>query len=85
MDCPDCHAPMVSGSLFIKGTLPRFLLIGLSWQSLWFREGSPTGRMPKERILDWGELRHGWVCRACGMTVVAPEWSRSQPGHAADR
>lgn len=67
MTCPSCETEMSKGSVQVKGTFPAFLLIGLSYQHLWWKSND-GGRY---RLLNSGQKRSAWRCPTCG-TVVVP-------------
>ena len=73
LDCPKCNERMVSGGVQIHGSCMTFLLVGVSWQHLWFsREGK------KQKILasSWsreGYPRKAFRCGNCGGVFILDE------------
>ncbi len=63
---------MEPGDFVVKGTGARRLLVGWSWQSLWFlgqeKPGEP--RPKKQLILDTPERAAGYLCQQCGAVVM---------------
>ena len=59
MKCPKCESEMVDGTADIHGTVLRWLFVGLSWESLWFRPQSSSKRSDRELVLDSGNTAGG--------------------------
>jgi len=72
MKCPKCETEMKTGSFAVEGTWARFIfLVGMSWQSLWFRpDDRSPGQEKKWLILDSNDSRRGFLCPQCGTSVL---------------
>lgn len=70
-NCPQCDVPLLSGQLRIRGTIPGFLVIGLSYQHLWWTD--PEGsRASREVVLDSGDEISAGRCPECGLVAFVP-------------
>ena len=72
IECPYCGSPMIPGIARVRGTLLGFLLIGLSYQHLWFESGRD-----KVTVVPSGDERAAHRCPRCGAVSVFPmarEW-----------
>lgn len=66
MDCPSCHAPMLSGYLYSglsmhwfydsDGAMKKALGLGQNLSGIQFRPG--------------GEKQQGWYCKTCGHLLL---------------
>jgi hypothetical protein len=65
----------VTGQLSVKGTMPGFLLVGLSWQHLWWTDADGS----RERILGSGETCSAGECPSCGLIAFMPPLRRVPP------
>jgi len=67
MNCPRCNEPLSDGSLVVKGTVLSFLLVGLSWQHLWW-QGKDGLKQP---ILEPGRPAPAFRCPSCSTFVFS--------------
>ena len=70
MQCPACQSPMTPGTVDIHGNSLGFLLVGFSWQELYFK---PEPDAKAESILAPSETRYAFRCPACRLVVIRPE------------
>lgn len=69
MTCSKCGQTMEKGSVSVKGSLPSFLVVGLSYQSLWWYPAE--GR--REKLLKPGPLYDAFRCSNCGTVTIPAE------------
>ena len=71
MKCPDphCGATMQRGAAVIHTTILGFLLIGLSWQKLFFRPPGGFARHDVE-VMNPDQRRIAFRCPECGGMFV---------------
>jgi hypothetical protein len=75
--CPQCGGGLEAGTVAIRASLLSFLLVGWSYENLWFRP--PRGE--RKAVLQSGESRYGWRCEACGFVgIAAPGEDAWTPG-----
>jgi hypothetical protein len=67
MKCPYCDGEMMPGTASVKGTLLGFIVIGLSYQHLWFRRLNGGG---EEVIIRSRGDRPGHQCSQCGAVII---------------
>lgn len=60
---------MEQGSVSVRSSLPAFLIVGLSYQHLWWypKEGR------RESLLRPGGMYDGYRCLNCGTVVIPAE------------
>ena len=81
MECPTCKTPMTGGTAEIHGNSIGFLLVGFSWQELFFKAGEAAG---EESLLSPNEIRRAYRCPACGLAVLCPESAPTEEAERAD-
>jgi hypothetical protein len=67
LKCALCGGDLETGSVEIKGTPLGFLMVGLSWQHLWF---SADLFDTKIKVLKSAEQRRAYQCTSCCAVVV---------------
>ena len=72
MNCPNCRVEMIAGDARIKGTLVGFLVIGLSYQHLFFksRKKSVDEKPVRKKVLRSGRSTTAHHCEKCGLTAL---------------
>jgi DNA-directed RNA polymerase subunit RPC12/RpoP len=65
--CPQCGSRLEAGAVAVQGTFWGWVMVGWSYQQLWFRPRLGEQR----RVLESGESRRGWRCADCGFVGVA--------------
>lgn len=78
MNCPRCSAEMTEGDVELHGTALGFLIVGWSYQKLFFHaKDSPRKR--EASALQTGERAVAWRCNTCaGVFIEQPAWA---PGY----
>ena len=77
-DCPHCGGRLEVGNVAVHGTFWGWILVGWSYQQLWFQPHLGEER----RVLQSGESRQGWRCADCGFVGVAsPGKDAGRPGY----
>ena len=71
MTCPECGGQMVPGRLRVKGSLAGLLLVGMSWQHLWWSDPDES-RDSRQKVIVSGNQRPAVRCIDCGMIAFAP-------------
>ncbi len=66
--CPACNSEMETGTVSVHGTFWGFLLVGWSYQHVWFKGAGDK----EEIVVRSGRAKIGYRCPACGFTGVAP-------------
>ena len=69
MQCPKCNTEMDPGQAQVKGSLLGFLIVGLSYQHLYFRADEASLR---EKIIPSGGKRSAYYCRQCQGLFIEP-------------
>ncbi len=77
LECPGCKTPMTVGIAEIRGNALGFLLIGFSWQELFFKSADA----PEVSVLAPNMPHPAYRCPSCGMVVIGPE-AITQPDHS---
>jgi hypothetical protein len=62
---------MVPGLLRVKGSVPGFLLVGFSWQHLWWSDADES-RDSRQKVMLSGEQRRAQRCVSCGTIAFRP-------------
>jgi len=68
MQCPSCKMEMEAGRAQVKGTILGFLLVGLSYQHLYFLPSQGA----KEKIIPSRGIRPAHYCRQCRGLFIEP-------------
>ena len=71
--CPLCGAIMAPGSFAVDDTMARFLVVGLSWESLWFHPDGEASTQPRVELAPG----RGWRCEHCSAILLAGGSPRS--------
>jgi len=63
MECPQCNSDMMDGELYFHGTILTAILIGMSYENLYFK----SKKTPDEEILliENTEKKSGHYCSKC--------------------
>jgi hypothetical protein len=69
MICPKCNIEMIRGASKIDGTLATALLVGVSYQKLWFRKRSNYSDRGKSLMKPQRDYP-AWYCRKCNVLTV---------------
>ena len=69
MQCPNCGVEMDPGEAQIKGSMLGFLVVGLSYQHLYFKAAEGSMR---EKIISSGGKRLAHYCRQCQGLFIEP-------------
>ena len=62
---------MISGWLRIKGTLTSLLLVGMSWQHLWWSDRADT-RDSRQKVIPSGTVVGAARCPGCETIAFMP-------------
>ena len=81
MLCPACNTPMTPGVAEIRGNSLGFLLVGFSWQELYFKAGDEEDDVS---LLAPNEPRRAFRCPGCGLAVISQERFSSEASVRAD-
>jgi predicted RNA-binding Zn-ribbon protein involved in translation (DUF1610 family) len=81
MKCPACQVPMTPGVAEIRGNSLGFLLVGFSWQELYFKAGDEEEDVS---LLAPNEPRRAFRCPGCGLAIISQERMPSEASARAD-
>jgi hypothetical protein len=70
MVCPCCGSEMRDGFYAVRSSVWRYLVVGLSWESLWFYPVVDERTGKRELALNSGPARWGFKCSTCGASVI---------------
>jgi len=74
MNCPRCKKEMIEGDAELHGTFVGYLLVGWSYQKLFFH-AKGAHRTRETSALQTGERAVAWRCESCaGVFIEQPPW-----------